>query len=60
MGITNLREPSCANASTQMTTTFQSANATWGDVTEGFHTSNDELPRATHAPAAPELKRYSL
>ena len=44
MGITGLKIPLCTNPTSQMTTTFQSANATLGELTEEFHTANDELP----------------
>ena len=44
MGITDLRAPLCTDTKTQMTTTFQSPNATLGELTEEFHVANDGQP----------------
>ena len=58
MGITDLREPLCTDATTQMTATFQSANATLGELTEKFHTANDEFPPSN--PCASSTRRKEV
>ena len=58
MGITDLRAPLCTNPTSQMTTTFQSANATLGELAEEFHTANDELP--TGNPCASNTRQKKL
>ena len=44
MGITDLRLPTHANPTSQMTTTFQSAITALEELTGDFHTANYELP----------------
>ena len=44
MGITGLREPTCTNELTEVTSTFQTANATLGETTAEFQTADDGLP----------------
>ena len=57
MGITGVREPTRKNELTEVTSTFQTANATFGESAAEFQTANDELPRATHAPAALDAEK---
>ena len=57
MGITGLREPTRTNELTEVTSTFQTANATLGESAAEFQTADDGLPRGTHAPAAPDAEK---
>ena len=60
MGITDLRMPTCTNPTSQMITTFQSANATSGEMTEDFHTANDKLPPGNPCASSTRRKKYLL
>ena len=58
MGITDLRTLLSTNPTAQMSTTFQSANATLAELTEEFHTANDGLPPVN--PCASSTRRKEV
>ena len=58
MGITGLREPTRTNVLTEVTSTFQTANATLGESAAEFQTANDELPPGN--PCASSTRRREV
>ena len=58
MGITDLLLPTYTNPTSQMTTTFQTAKPTLGEMTEEFHTANEQLPSGN--PCASSSRRKEV
>ena len=58
MGISDLREPTRTNVLTEVTSTFQTANATLGESAAEFQTANDELPPGN--PCASSTRRREV
>ena len=58
MGITGLREPTRTNELTEVTSTFQTANATLGESAAEFQTADDGLPPGN--PCASSTRRREV
>ena len=58
MGITGLREPTCTNELTNITSTFQTANATLGESSAEFQTADTGLPPGN--PCASSTRRREV